>query len=329
MATDMDAWAQAGLIYELSEGVAWLRLNRPQRRNAMDHYPGGQGPHGMGLRDALLEAIRNVTEDKAVKVAVITGNGSVFSAGADLKTEAIEIEPDRRRSPTVARDDGLLYGWYRLLESIWRSETPFIAAVNGPAIGGGCQLALACDLIYASETASFWEIFARIGLPLEGGAAWLLTRSLSLPLAKEMALLSEPLEREAGRRVAADQRVRAGRRARVGGGRGGPETGDIGRPLEGSGRVRGAARRERPPGAHQGSVECRMGADDVADVPRGSDPAQPAGRRSLRTVTHRSGAVTPITDPARGHRGVVRSRCTRFPRPLVPPGRGCNRHRPR
>jgi 2-(1,2-epoxy-1,2-dihydrophenyl)acetyl-CoA isomerase len=93
----------------------------------------------------------------------------------------------------VARDDGLLFGWYRLLESIWRSETPFIAAVNGPAIGGGCQLALACDLIYASETASFWEIFARIGLPLEGGAAWLLTRSLSLPLAKEMALLSEPL----------------------------------------------------------------------------------------------------------------------------------------
>jgi 2-(1,2-epoxy-1,2-dihydrophenyl)acetyl-CoA isomerase len=193
MDTDMDAWAQAGLIYEQKEGVAWLRLNRPERRNAMDHYPSGQGPNGMGLRDALLEAIRNATEDKTVKVVVITGNGSVFSAGADLKAEAIEIPPDRRRAPTVAREDGLLYGWYRLLESIWRSETPFIAAVNGPAVGGGCQLALACDLIYASETATFWEIFARLGLPLEGGAAWLLTRSLSLPLAKEMALLSEPL----------------------------------------------------------------------------------------------------------------------------------------
>src|SRR3984957_12391630 len=193
MATEIDAWAQAGLIYELSEGVAWLRLNRPERRNAMDHYPGGQGPNGMGLRDALLEAIRNGTEDKAVRVAVITGNGSVFSAGDDLKTEPMEIPPDRRRMPTVQRDDGLLYGWYRLLESIWRSETPFVAAVNGPAIGAGCQLALSCDLIYASEQATFWEIFARIGLPLEGGAAWLLTRSLSLPLAKEMALLSEPL----------------------------------------------------------------------------------------------------------------------------------------
>ncbi len=196
MAADTDAWAQAGLIYALSEGVAWLRMNRPERRNAMDHYPAGRGPHGMGLRDALLEAIRHATEDKAVKVAVITGNGSVFSAGADLKTEPIEIDPEHRRGPTLARDDGLLYGWYRLLESIWRSDTPFIAAVNGPAIGGGCQLALACDLIYASGTASFWEIFARIGLPLEGGAAWLLTRSLSLPLAKEMALLSEPLSAE-------------------------------------------------------------------------------------------------------------------------------------
>jgi 2-(1,2-epoxy-1,2-dihydrophenyl)acetyl-CoA isomerase len=194
MPADIAAWEKAGLVYEIRDHVAWLRLNRPHRRNAMDHYPGGEGPGGMGLRDALLEAIREATEDNQVKVAVVTGTGSVFSAGADLRQEGIiQIPEERRRSTTFSRDDGMLYGWYRLFEAIWRSETPFIAAVNGPAVGGGCQLALACDLIYASEDATFWEIFARIGLPLEGGAAWLLTRSLSLPLAKELALLAEPL----------------------------------------------------------------------------------------------------------------------------------------
>jgi 2-(1,2-epoxy-1,2-dihydrophenyl)acetyl-CoA isomerase len=192
---DVAAWEQAGLLYEIVDEVAWLRMNRPDRANAMDHYPGGNGPNGMGLRDALLEAIKDATEDREVKVGVITGNGKTFSGGADLRQPggALEIPEERRRAATVGRDDGILYGWYRLFEAIWRSETPFIAAVNGPAVGGGCQLALACDLIYASETASFWEIFGRIGLPLEGGAAWLLTRSLSLPLAKEMALLAEPL----------------------------------------------------------------------------------------------------------------------------------------
>ncbi|MBO0729803.1 MAG: enoyl-CoA hydratase/isomerase family protein [Acidimicrobiaceae bacterium] len=198
MKAEAEAWAQAGLLYEVVDEVAWLRLNRPEKRNALDHYPGGSGPDGMGLRDALLFAIRNASEDKGVKAAVITANGSVFSAGADLRQPggALEIPADRRRGPTVARDDGVLYGWYRLFEAIWRSETTFIAAVNGPAIGAGCQLALACDLIYASHSATFWEIFGRIGLPIEGGAAFLLTRSLSLPRAKEMALLAEPLGAE-------------------------------------------------------------------------------------------------------------------------------------
>jgi 2-(1,2-epoxy-1,2-dihydrophenyl)acetyl-CoA isomerase len=195
MVGDVAAWAQAGLDYEVVDGVAWLRMNRPESRNAMDHYPGGNGPDGMGLRDALLEAIHDTSENKDAKVGVIIGTGRAFSSGADLRQPggAIEIPPERRRAGTVPRDDGILYGWYRLFEAIWRSDTPFIAAVNGPAVGGGCQLALACDLIYASEDATFWEIFARIGLPLEGGAAWLLTRSISLPLAKEMALLAEPL----------------------------------------------------------------------------------------------------------------------------------------
>jgi 2-(1,2-epoxy-1,2-dihydrophenyl)acetyl-CoA isomerase len=191
---DIGSWETRGLAYEVDgHGVAWLRLNRPEKRNAIDRP----------LRNALLEAFHEVSEAPQVKVAVITGTGTAFSSGADITQEGgpIEVPPERRSSgPNGPRDDGLLYGWSRLMERIWRSETPFIASVNGAAVGAGCQLALACDLILAAEDASFWEIFVRLGLPLEGGAAWLLTRSLSLARAKELALYGEPLPaREAER----------------------------------------------------------------------------------------------------------------------------------
>jgi 2-(1,2-epoxy-1,2-dihydrophenyl)acetyl-CoA isomerase len=174
------------LGYEVEAGVARLRLQRPEKRNAIDRP----------LRDALLEAFHEVTEDPAVEVAVLTGAGSAFCSGADMTQEGgpIQVPADRRRAGADGpRDDGLLYGWYRLMEAIWRSETPFIASVNGPAVGGGCQLALACDLVLAAEEATFWEIFVQRGLPLEGGGAWLLTRSLSLPRAKQLALYGDPL----------------------------------------------------------------------------------------------------------------------------------------
>ncbi|MGX7679127.1 enoyl-CoA hydratase/isomerase family protein [Jatrophihabitans sp. DSM 45814] len=196
MTAKVEDWDSAGLQYEVVDGVAWLRMNRPHKRNAMDHYPAGAGPNGMGLRDALLEAIHEVSEDNAVKVAVITGNGTVFSSGADITQQGgpFEIPPERRRgSPHTARDDGILYGWARLMDAIWRSETPFIAAVNGMAAGGGCQLALACDLTIAAEEASFWEIFVRRGLPLEGGGAWILPRLVGLARAKQIALFGDPL----------------------------------------------------------------------------------------------------------------------------------------
>jgi 2-(1,2-epoxy-1,2-dihydrophenyl)acetyl-CoA isomerase len=86
-----------------------------------------------------------------------------------------------------------MYGWARLMERIWRSEKTFIAGVNGIAAGGGCQLALGCDLIICSEEASFWEVFVRRGLPIEGGGAWILPKLASLVRAKELALLGKPL----------------------------------------------------------------------------------------------------------------------------------------
>jgi 2-(1,2-epoxy-1,2-dihydrophenyl)acetyl-CoA isomerase len=183
---DVAEWDKSGLQYEVVDGVAWLRMNRPEKRNAIDRP----------LRIALLAAIHEVTEDPEVRAAVITGNGSAFSSGADLTQEGgpIEVPPERRRSgPNLSREDGLMYGWARLMERIWRSEKVFIAGVNGIAAGGGCQLALGCDFIICSEAASFWEVFVRRGLPIEGGGAWILPKLASLVRAKELALLGKPL----------------------------------------------------------------------------------------------------------------------------------------
>ncbi|MBW8827258.1 MAG: enoyl-CoA hydratase/isomerase family protein [Acidobacteria bacterium] len=183
---DPEAWAASGLLYEVVDNVAWLRLNRPEKRNAINRP----------LRTALLEAIHEVSEDPDARVAVITGNGPVFCSGADLNQEGgpFDTPPDRWvDGPNGPRRDGAMYGWYRMVDALWHSETPFISAVNGVAAGAGCQLALGCDIVLAAEDAAFWEIFVRLGLPLEGGAAWLLTRSLSLVRAKELALFGDRL----------------------------------------------------------------------------------------------------------------------------------------
>jgi 2-(1,2-epoxy-1,2-dihydrophenyl)acetyl-CoA isomerase len=187
MTADIQMWSESGLQYEVDDGVAWLRLNRPAKRNAIDRP----------MRTALLGAVHEVGEDPQVRVAVITGNGAAFSSGADLTQDGgpIELPPERRLDDrqNVVRHDGLMYGWSWLMERIWRSEKAFIAGVNGVAVGAGCQLALSCDLIIASDQASFWEIFVHRGLPLEGGGAWILPKLTSLARAKELALLGKPL----------------------------------------------------------------------------------------------------------------------------------------
>ena len=181
-----EAWAEAGLDYRVEDGVAWLVLDRPQVRNAM-HHP---------MRDALLAAIEEVRDDPAVRAAVVTGSGTAFCAGADLSSPPhIEISPDRQRGTlaNVAREDGRRFGWWRLVRAIWENEKPYLAAVNGPAYGFGCNLALACDLVIAAESAAFSEVFVKRGLPLEAAGAYLLTRSVSPVRAKEIALFGDPV----------------------------------------------------------------------------------------------------------------------------------------
>ncbi len=170
---------ELGLDVEITAGVAWLRFNRPEKRNACD-FP---------TRKFLLETIAQIRHDPAVRAAVITGRGGAFCAGADLKDLTGDMDVEREN---VAGDGSTIH-WAHIFEAIWANEKPFLAAVNGPAAGFGCNLAFACDLIVASERAQFIEAFVRRGLPLEAGAAYILPRMTSVHRAKQMALFGDPV----------------------------------------------------------------------------------------------------------------------------------------
>jgi 2-(1,2-epoxy-1,2-dihydrophenyl)acetyl-CoA isomerase len=153
-----------------------ITLNRPDAMNAWDRELGTE------LRDAVEEA----AEDDGVRVVVITGAGRAFSAGADLKA-GFDTTPAGH--PDVGT---LLHERYHpIITGIRRMPKPVIAALNGPAAGIGCSLALACDLIVARESAYLLLAFVNIGLVPDGGASLLVPERAGLARAAEMAMLGE------------------------------------------------------------------------------------------------------------------------------------------
>ena len=159
------------LLVERSEGVVTLTLNRPERKNAVT------SPMWDDLR-AVFEEVNGRSEDR---VLVITGAGGAFCSGADLGS-ADQLAEDgltrMRRIGTAAL-------------TLHRLAKPTIAKVGGVAAGAGCNLALGCDLIVASDEARFSEIFTRRGLSLDFGGSWLLPRLVGLHKAKELAFFAE------------------------------------------------------------------------------------------------------------------------------------------
>ena len=160
------------LLSTPAEGVALLTLNRPEARNALDQ----------ALRDALLERLDALEADPAVRAVVITGNDRAFVAGADIKAMA-DATPR-----SVAEGRGHLV-W----QSIARFTKPLVAAVRGYALGGGCELAMACDLIVAGDNAVFGQPEIKVGImPGAGGVARLLRR-VGRPRAMRLLLTGETI----------------------------------------------------------------------------------------------------------------------------------------
>jgi 2-(1,2-epoxy-1,2-dihydrophenyl)acetyl-CoA isomerase len=169
--------ADAAVVgYRVENGVAWIRLNRPESLNAVNG----------DLRRGLVEAVRRAERDEAAKVVVVTGEGRAFCAGADVREFG-----NREGAVGDIRGD-----YESLLTRLRTMPKPTIAAMNGVAAGIGVSLALACDLRYAVPKASFVEAFVKIGLTVDGGATWLLPRLIGSARALEMFYTGEPLGAE-------------------------------------------------------------------------------------------------------------------------------------
>lgn len=168
------------VLYDLSDGIALIRLNRPTVMNALDR----------ALRSALLAALRRAATE--ARVVVLTGEGRAFCAGQDLQ-DAGEVEgPDLER---ILREE-----YEPLLFAIQDCPVPVIAAVNGVAAGAGANLALAADVVIASEGASFIQAFTRIGLIPDAGGTYWLPRQVGFARAMGAMLFADRI----GARQAAD-----------------------------------------------------------------------------------------------------------------------------
>lgn len=170
------------LKYEKKDAVVTITLNRPEARNA----------YSAEMIDSLVRALDTAEEDDDVRCLIVTGSGASFSAGGDLKamkehSGMFEGDPVRLRSQ-------YLRGIHRIPRRFARFEKPVVAAINGPAIGAGLDLACMADIRIAANGARFGSTFVKLGLIPGDGGAYLLARVIGFPRALEMVLTGRLLD---------------------------------------------------------------------------------------------------------------------------------------
>lgn len=169
--------------YEQDGAVVTLTMNRPDIRNALI---------GLEDADAILQACERISRDMSVRAVILTGAGTVFSAGGDIKRMR-EVMASGEEGPAGVRHV-YRHGIQRIPLAIYNLEVPTIAAVNGAAMGAGCDLACMCDIRIASSQARFAESFVKMGLIPGDGGAWLLPRAVGMSKACEMAFTGEAID---------------------------------------------------------------------------------------------------------------------------------------
>jgi len=165
------------LVLEVEDGIALIKINRPDALNAIN----------TATIEQLEDCFKSLSQDETVRVIILTGEGKTFVAGGD-------ISEMREKSPTEARR--FARRGHELLAFIENMEKPVIAAVNGHALGGGCELCMACDLRIASDRAHFGQPEVKLGLIPGWAGTQRLPRLIGLTKAKEMILTGDPIDAE-------------------------------------------------------------------------------------------------------------------------------------
>jgi enoyl-CoA hydratase/carnithine racemase len=174
------------ILVERDGGIVTVTLNRPDRLNAITP----------AMWPQLADLFTEIGQRPDDRVLVVTGAGGAFSSGADLGEAG-----DRGQPLMHMREVG------RAALALHRLPKPSIARVDGVAVGAGCNLALGCDLIVASDRSRFSEIFSRRGLTVDFGGSWVLPRLIGLHKAKELVLLADMLDAETAQAIGLVNRV--------------------------------------------------------------------------------------------------------------------------
>jgi enoyl-CoA hydratase/carnithine racemase len=184
------------VTYEQDGHVVTLTLNAPDKRNAISTFADC---------DAVVAAVHRVNRDRSVRAVILTGAGTAFCAGGDLKAMR-----DRRGIIEGSHADlreNYRRGVQAMANALYDCDAPTIAAVNGPAIGLGLDVACMCDMRIASEKASFAESFVKVGIVPGDGGAWLLPRVVGMSVACEMSFTGDVLTPQEAKEVRLVSRV--------------------------------------------------------------------------------------------------------------------------
>ena len=171
------------VILKRDHGVLEITLHRPEAMNAMSAE----------MIELALNAFSDLVRDGTERAVLMTGSGRGFCAGADLSGGRLESARD-------GIEDQMLSGINRLIQAVREVPVPVVVALNGPAAGAGCGLALAADITVAARSASLLTAFSRIGAVLDGGLSWTLPQKIGPARAMGMAMLGdEPIPSETAR----------------------------------------------------------------------------------------------------------------------------------